>query len=138
MKTKVVFIILLGLVLVGCGDTIHGKALAEPKVEVFHEQLNGKRFDEIYNTAGEDFRKAASKEKVLELFAAINRKLGAAKISKTVNWNVRTFNSKTTISLVEETDFEQGRGTETFAFLIVDGRAELVGYNINSTDMLTK
>ena len=124
--------------LCGCGDTIKGKSIAESEVAVFHEKLNAKRFDEIYSTASDDFRKAAPKEKVLELFGAIERKLGRAKSSSTTNWNVRTFNLVTTVVLVEDTAFEQGKGTETFTFRVSGEKAVLVGYTINSLDMLTK
>lgn len=123
---------------VGCGDMLKGKSLAEPEVAKFHARLNQKKFAEIYTTAHEDFRKAATKEKVVELFSAIDRKLGTAKSWTTKTWNTRTINLTTTAVLVVDTVFEKGAGTETFTFRISDDSATLVGYNINSLDMLTK
>lgn len=123
---------------VGCSDTIKGKSVAEPEVGGFHQKLNGKRFDEIYADASEDFRKAAPKEKVLSMLSAIDRKLGPAKSWTTKSWNTRTFNFTTTVVLVEDTTFEKGQGTETFTFRVSGDKATLLGYNINSLDMLTK
>ncbi|MGH8020949.1 MAG: hypothetical protein ACREIA_22235 [Opitutaceae bacterium] len=124
--------------LAGCSDTVKGKFVAEPQVAVSHQRLNAKQFEGIYTEAHDDFRKAAPKGKVLELFSAIDRKLGPAKSWSTTNWNVRTFNFVTTVVLVEDTTFERGRGTETFTFRVSGDKATLVGYNINSLDMMTK
>ena len=126
------------LLITGCGDTIKGKTIAEPQVAAFHEKLNAGRFDEIYSTADEAFHKAAAKEKALELFSAIGKKLGKAKSSSTKTWKVNTFNLVTTVVLVVETEFEHGKGTETFTFRVSDGKASLIGYNINSLDMMTR
>jgi hypothetical protein len=125
-------------VLSGCGDTIRGKSVAEPQVAIFHQRLNEKQFDQIYTDASDDFHRAAPRDKTIGLFSAINRKLGKAKSSDLVNWNVRTDNFKTKVVLVEDTQFEQGRGTETFTFHVSGTNSELIGYNINSTDMMMK
>jgi hypothetical protein len=126
------------LLLASCRDTVEGKSLAEPQVAAFHEQLAAKRYEEIYSGAGEEFQKAAPKEKVTELFAAINRKLGKVKSTSTKTWNVRSMNLKTMVVLVMETEFEQGQATETFTFRVSDGKAVLLGYNINSLDMMIR
>ena len=138
MIRNLIFGFLICLAITGCGDMIKGKSLAEPQVAAFHQKLDAGKFDEIYSTADEAFRKAASKEKALELFSAVNKKLGKVKSSSTSNWNVNTFNFVTTVVLVVETEFEHGKGTEKFTFRISDGKASLVGYNINSLDMMTR
>ncbi len=138
MLKKLFLSIVACLALGGCGDTIAGKVVAESAVGRFHDSLNSKRYDEVYSAASDDFRKAAAKGKALELFAAIDRKLGRSKRFTTTNWNVRTFNFVTTVVLVEDTTFERGKGTETFTFRVSGDKAVLVGYNINSLDMMTK
>jgi hypothetical protein len=40
------------------------------------------------------------------------------------------------VTLVQETTFARGKGTETFTYTIKSGKAVLAGYNINSMDML--
>jgi len=126
------------LLITGCGDTIKGKSIAESQVVNFHRQLDSAHFDEIYANADDAFRNAAPKEKVLGLFSAIEKKLGKVKSSSTKTWNVKTFNFVTTVILVADTEFEHGKGTETFTFQISGGKASLVGYNINSLDMMTQ
>lgn len=128
----------LSLLLVGCSDTINGKALAEPAAVAFHESLNAGKFADIYDGTNEAFKNAAPKDKVVALFAAIQRKLGRAETWNTVSWNVKTFNLVTNVVLVQETKFEQGTATETFTFRVDDGKVSLVGYTINSLDMLIK
>ena len=138
MIRKFLFVILLCAAIVGCRDTFKGEALAEAQIPAFHDRLNAKRFEEIYITAGDEFRSAATKENALALFAAVQKKLGKVRNSSTTKWNVRTFNFVTTVVLVVDTDFEQGKGTETFTFRVSGDTATLVGYNINSLDMMTR
>jgi len=126
------------ILLTACGDTIKGKSVAEPEIGVFHQRLNQRQFEEIYAAAGDEFRNAAPKEKALELFSAIDRKLGPAKSWKTTGWNVNTFNFTTTVVLVEDTAFEKGQGTEKFTFKVSGDKATLAGYNISSLDMMIK
>jgi hypothetical protein len=137
MAGKSLLLLAVCAALTGCGDTIHGKAIAEPQVAVFHQRLDGKRFEEIYTEASDEFRAAAPKDKVFGLFSAIERKLGAVKSSSNVNWNVSSFNLATQVVLVQNTEFEHGKATETFTFHVSGAKAVLVGYNINSLDMLT-
>lgn len=135
---KLLVVFLGCIALCGCGDTIKGKSVAEPQIAAFHASLNAQRFETIYDSATEDFRQAAPKDKVLQLFAAIQRKLGKAVSSTTNTWRVNTFNFKTTVVLVAETKYEKGTATETFTFLVDGEKATLMGYNINSLDMLTQ
>jgi len=135
---NLILIPILALLLSGCGDTFKGKAVAEPQIAVFHERLDAGRYEEIYAAANDDFRKAAPKEKVLQLFSAIGKKLGKVKSSATKSWNVKTFNLVTTVVFGVETQFEQGTATETFTFRVAGDQATLVGYNINSLDMMSR
>lgn len=138
MKRSVLLTLIMSLLLLGCTDTIKGKSVAEPKVAVFHDRFNAGQYEEIYSEAADEFQKAASREKVLALFSAIDRKLGKVKSSSIKTWNVRTFNLVTTVVLVADTSFEQGSGTETFSFRVSGDKATLLGYNIDSMDMMTR
>ncbi len=138
MRRYLYVLLVIFLVLFGCTDTVKGKSVAEPKVAVFHEQLNAKQYEQIYTQASEEFRNAAPKEKVLALFAAIDTKLGKVTSSTITSWNVKTYNFATTVVLVADTKFEHGTGTETFTFGVSGDKAALLGYNINSVDMMTR
>lgn len=136
MAKTVFFAVILSLLLLACTDTITGKSIAEPKVAVFHQLFNAGEYEQIYADASADFQKAAPAEKVLSLFAAMGRKLGKVKSSSLKNWSVTTYNLTTRVVLVEDTQFAKGSGMETFTFLVADGKASLLGYNINSMDLM--
>lgn len=138
MKNVLSFLLLIGFIGsgVGCRDTVEGKSLAEPGVSGFHDKLAAKEFDRMYAEAGDAFKEAIVKEKAVALFSAIDRKLGKLRSTEQINWQVNTRNGTTYAVLVYKTLFEKGEATETFTFHISDGKAELVGYNISSLDML--
>jgi hypothetical protein len=124
------------LLLAACGDTIYGKALAEKQMDVFHDQLNAGKFNEIYASAAQEFRDAAPKEKVLRLFAAVKGKLGSVQTATTTGWRVNTINLTTVVILTEDVHFEHGTATETFTYKVSGEHATLAGYNINSMDLI--
>ena len=124
------------LVLAGCGNMIKGKGLATKKVAEFHTQLNDEKYKAIYDDAAAEFRTATTAAKWDQLLGAIHRKLGRVTGTQTRGWNVNSVNFKTTAVLTQQTTFEHGTATETFTFLIRDNDAVLLGYNINSTDLI--
>jgi hypothetical protein len=138
MHRALLVLIIPCLSLTGCGEMVKGKSVAQPQIEIFHHQLASKQFEEIYSGSSDEFRRAAPQEKMIELFSAIDRKLGPVKSSATTSWNVRTFNFKTTAVIVRSTKFEHGSGIETFTFRVSGDKAVLMGYHINSLDLITK
>jgi hypothetical protein len=117
---------------------VNGKDLADKQIPVFHQLFNEQRFQDIVTSADPDMVKASPASKVVELLQAVHRKLGLVKGTNNINWNVNTFNLETRVVLVQNTAFEQGTGTETFTYRIVGGKARLLGYNINSNDLIIK
>ena len=136
MKLTGFVLSLAALLIAGCGDTFKGKAISEPEIAAFHARLDSSRFDEIYETAAAGFQEAGSKEKSIEFLSAVPRKLGRTKSCNIVSWKVNTFNLKTVVVLTTDTEFERGKGSETFTFEVTDGKATLLGYNINSREMM--
>jgi hypothetical protein len=136
----VAFGLIVGLVLFvsGCGGLTKGKPAAEAAIGRFHQQMNEGRFEEIWNEAHEKFRGASSKEKYLEFMSAIERKLGKVQSSKNAGWKVNTVNFTTVVLMNQSTTFEKGSGTETFTFEMKGENALLVGYNIQSMDLIIK
>jgi hypothetical protein len=128
----------LFLFISGCGGLTKGKPAAEAAISRFHQQMNEGRFEEIWNEAHEKFRGAGSKEKYLEFMSAIERKLGKVQSSKNAGWKINTLNFTTTVLMNQNTTFEKGSGTETFTFEIEGENAFLVGYNIQSMDLIIK
>src|SRR5690348_908310 len=106
MKKKWGILAAACLLIVGCSDTVNGKAVAEPEVIRFHQRLNAREFKQIYQSAGSEFKNALPESKAVALFDAVNRKLGQFQQTKEVNWRVNTYNLVTTVSLVYATKFQ--------------------------------
>jgi hypothetical protein len=124
--------------LAGCGDTIHGTEFAEPAVAKFRQQMSAGQFEQIYETTGAEFQKATSREKGVGLFAAVDRKLGKLQKSEQITWNVNTHNLTTLVTLVYNSRYAEGDATETFTVKVDDGKGEIIGYNIQSLDMMIR
>ncbi len=122
----------------GCGGMFKGKKAAEQSVADFHKLYNDGKLTEIYSAGHSKFRNATSEKQFLEFMGAVQRKLG--KVTQTANagLNVRSFNLTTTVVLNQSTTFEQGTGTEVFTFQMDGDKAILVGYNINSKELILK
>jgi hypothetical protein len=138
LGNRLALLAVASLLLTACGDTISGKAVAEPEVARFHERLKLRDFEGLYQATGADFRKAVPKAKAQALFAAIDRKLGPLLETKQINWSVNTHNFTTTVVLVYASRYQEGEATETFTFRVSDKTPELIGYDIFSLDMLIK
>jgi hypothetical protein len=124
--------------LTGCGDTLKGTQYAEATVAEFREQMKARQFEQIYDATGADFKTATSRENGIALFSAVDRKLGGFKRAQQINWSVNTHNMVTTVVLVYDSEYSDGNATETFTVKVDDGKGELVGYNIQSLQMLIK
>ena len=125
-------------VVLGCNAIKDGKPLAEKGVAEFHDRLNHRKFDEIYDTSHDGFKALASREELAKIASAVRTKLGRVVDTKNQTWNVKTFNLLTTVTLLQKTTFENGEGDEQFVFAIENGKAVLYGWHINSMDLITK
>jgi uncharacterized protein YggL (DUF469 family) len=120
----------------GCGNLVQGKPAADEEIAEFHIHYNNSNFGLIYHNAHPDFYKNTSLEEFKEFMFAVNHKLGQVTSTNNQGWKVNTYNFVTSAILQQETEFVHGNGTETFTFIIEDEKAELVGYNINSRDLI--
>ena len=137
-RTPLVAALVATLLLVACGDTVHGVEYAEPAVAEVRTMMKQHEFEKIYDTSSELFRNATPREKGVALFAAIERKLGALRSAKQINWGVNTNNGVTIATLVYASEYEQGQATETFNIEIDHGKGKLAGFNIQSLDMMIR
>jgi hypothetical protein len=140
MKTTITWFatMLLVLSLTGCGDMMKAKSLAEPQIETFHRLLDAEKYSDIYSAADSSFKSATTEQKLTNLLSSVHRKLGLVKSSSTINWNISSMNMTTRIVMIQNTVFERGSATESFAFVISNSTASLQGYNINSEDLIEK
>ncbi|MEJ2409405.1 MAG: hypothetical protein P8Y58_08945, partial [Novosphingobium sp.] len=66
-----------------------------------------------------------------------HRKLGKVRDSKQVGWNANATTGGTFLTITMQTTFENGTGTEQFVYRKGDeGKLTLMGYNIQSQDMM--
>jgi len=122
----------------GCTAMFKGKQAGEQGVAEFHKLYNDGKFKEIFDASHAALKTATPETKFLEFLSAVQRKLG--KVTQTANagFNVNTFNLTTRVVLNQNTTFEQGNATEVFTFEMNGEKAVLVGYNINSTELILK
>lgn len=138
--TRRVFVaLLLGVgLLASCKELTKGKGKAEAAIVDFHKQFNEGKFKEIYAAVHPDFKAASTEEEFIKLLDAIQRKLGKHVKSTEGGWAVKSYNLKTTGTFTQESEFEQGKGTEIFTFALSGESCILQGYHINSKDMMLK
>lgn len=139
MKTILLFVVLtIAAVAIGCGGMFKGKAAAEQGVADYHKLYNDSSLSEIYSASHSTFKGTTTEPQFLEFAGAVRRKLGKVTGTANAGFNIRTFNLTTSVVLNQNTTFEQGTGTEVFTFQMDGEKAVLVGYNINSKDLILK
>ena len=133
---RVIAICLIALLAAGCGMS-SAKPKAESAMAAFHTQLNAGDLDAIWNAADDAFRSSVKRDQYDKIFGAVHRKLGNVVKTATVNWSVNSRNLRTSVVLVQDTQFEHGSGSETFTYVVSGDEVRLVAYNIQSSDLIT-
>jgi hypothetical protein len=124
------------LVLLSACSMPKNVSLAEAEVPSFHASLDAGDFGPLYEAAAEELKKAAAKQEFVDLLNAIHRKLGQVTKSERQKWNINYNTSGSFVTLVYDTTFANGNGTEQFIYKLNNGRARLVGYRINSNALV--
>jgi len=144
-KSATKWISLLALVLAVIGIYHCSRAvtadfrLAKGAVDRFHAEFNAGTFGQIYADSAEGLRHHSSEAELVELLAAVQRKLGNVVNSEREQAvSVNNNNGVTTVNLAYQTTFTQGRGEEKFVWEIEGGKALLLNYTINSRDLILK
>jgi hypothetical protein len=137
-RVKIGIVVLFAAALTGCGGFTQGKPAAERAVAHFHDLFNQGKLEGIWNQADPSFRNASTRKKYDDFMGAVQRKLGKVTSSSNAGWKVQSFNMKTRVLMNQNTVFDQGRGTESFTFALDGTNAVLMGYNIQSMDLITK
>lgn len=106
------------------------------EISVFHADLDSGHFEDIWTDADKDFQKATPKPEMVKLLGAIHKKLGKVRQSEKIGWNANATTNGTFVTVAMDTKFEKGTGREQFIYRKTGGLLKLVGYNINSEDML--
>lgn len=131
------FSIFLVLLLCAC-SAVRGTENAERGVARFRASYERAEFGQIYSAAHPDLKQATSQRDFLQLMEAIHRKMGKVKGAARTNANVNVNPSGTRVTLVYDTQFEQGAGVEQFVWRMQGDSARLESYNINSPVLILK
>jgi uncharacterized protein DUF4019 len=120
----------------GC-NPVKNKAMAQSAVVNFHSQLDAEDFHGIYAASAPGLKTSVSEEQWNKFLGAIHRKLGKVKSSDLESWRTFSGMGGTTMQVTFKTQFEKSEGTEDFNWLFVDGKPQLLGYNIRSMGLIT-
>jgi len=93
---------------------------------------------DIYAASDSRMKDVATEADLTKLLNAVHARLGNVKSSNMSNWRVGNYNLTSIAALVQETEFEKGKATETFVFVLDGKNAVLAGYNVNSNDLITQ
>jgi hypothetical protein len=126
------------LVLPACKDMTRAKGLSETAIGDFHRQFNEGKFKEVYAAAHANFKKTVPEAEFVELLEAMHRKLGKQVKSTGTGWRVNSINGKTTASVSQDTEFEHGKGSESFVYVVSGVSCSLERYDIQSRDLIVK
>ena len=127
----------LFLVTSSCGFA-EGKDTAEKAMDQFHQQFNSEQYGEIYAAADAQFKRSTTEAALTQLLGAVRRKIGTFKQARQTNFNIVSGTNGTSVSMVYASEFTQGNATEQFQDAIVGSKGVLVGYNINSPDLILR
>ena len=135
MKIRPWCALLAALLIAGCASP-ESLATVRSEISHFRDLVAMHRFRQIYSEASDDLRNTATEEQIVTMLSAIDRKLGAVKDSQDNGWKVDFRTSGTVVTLSLKTTFERGTGIETFVYRVAGKEASLLGYHINSNDLL--
>lgn len=135
----VLAVLLAACSLVSCGSSSKNVQLAQDRVGLFHAQLDTEQYNSIYAATDEKFHTASTETDFVKLLQAIHNKLGTVRESNLRNTGVAWFAGQgATVTLVYETKFTDGTGTEQFVWHIKDNQVTLYSYHINSNDLISR
>ena len=127
----------LALIL-ACTNPFKVGQMSDASVAQFHQKLDQTQFHDIYAASSPDFQRASPEKDITELFNAIHTKLG--NVTSTNRTNI--FMSATTggnfVRATYDTTFAKGKGTEQFNWMLANDQLTLVGYHIESRDLMVK
>jgi hypothetical protein len=135
---KLIFLAATIILATASCSTKEDLAAAEREVEKFHLAFNAGRFDEIYEKTTDRLKKNTTQLDFVAMLETVQRKLGKMTGTERESWTVNFNPDGTTVKLVYETSFVQGKGTETFNYRISGKKALLMNYEISSKNLLSR
>lgn len=125
----------MAMAVTACGGTASVKQAAQ-EVESFHHELDAGNYEAIWQASAPAMKASATKADFEKLMAAVHTKLGNTRKSTQSGWRVNATTGGTFTVVGQDTEYARGKAAETFTFQSDGKRLRLVGYNINSREMI--
>ncbi len=109
---------------------------ARDEIDLFHERLNTDRIDAIWASADEELKATTTREDFARLLGSVHKSLGDVEETSQAGMKMNSGTQGTLTTVQMETHFANGSGVETFVFRGSGETLTLVGYHINSPDMM--
>ena len=132
MKNRTSIAALYFVVLVVLACSTGGTEKARKAVEIFHQRLNNGQFAAIYKEASSEFKDSTPESALEGLLETVKSRLGDVESSKQTSWKHNKSTEGDIVTLKYDVQFSNGEGTEEFMYKIVDDKALLYNYKINS------
>jgi hypothetical protein len=130
-------VVVLLVLLWQCGSAIfEARSLSYPAVAAFHAHLNSGEYGQICNEADEEFAPEGKRDKAVQFFDALHRKLGEAGASNLTNINVTRNTKGTFVTAIFSTHFAEGEGQEKFTWKKNERTLKLYSYNVSSPELV--
>ncbi|MCF6314548.1 MAG: DUF4019 domain-containing protein [Verrucomicrobiales bacterium] len=129
-------LLLLSVLFLNACNAGKGATAAQVAVVDFHKKFEQEKFAQIYQESHQGFKDSVSEKKMIKLMATVKSKLGSIKSSKRAGFRFNTRNLKANIVLQYQTVYEHGKGVETFTYRLSGGEAFLMGWHINSNELI--
>ena len=130
--------LLAAALLFGLGACSMGADLpiADQAVTRFHKMLDAGQNAQIYRESAQEMKNAGPEAKLDAFLSAVHRKLGTVTKATRQGFNDQMNTGGHYITMTYATTYTRGEATETFVYKISDGKAALVGYNVNSDALI--
>ncbi|WP_448514492.1 hypothetical protein [Parathermosynechococcus lividus] len=112
------------------------KTIAEAAVTAFNEQYSAGEFTEIFEAADPRFQETTSPEELTNILATVQERLGSVEEINQTSWTVEAIPEGSLVKLAYDVEFAEASGTEEFDYLIADGEARLLRFNIKSEALM--
>jgi hypothetical protein len=137
MRSRLLYIAFGLILLSGCSMS-DDSGKAEREIPSFHRALDAGEFQAIYRNTDKEFRNITKEKEFVDLLAAIHQRLGNVTKSEQANWNVNYGTAGTFVTINHTTEFEHGKATENFIYRLGGDRPRIVGYHIQSNDLILR
>ena len=130
-------IVIISLVLCSCSASVDYRD-AKNATDTFHHLFDSGQYAAIYSNASEGIQKGASRDQFLGFMSRVSRKMGkCAELSVVASARYQATTSGNFVIINSSRTCVNGKLDEQFAWQMIEGKATLFHYTVNSPLLLT-